>query len=37
MKKRRPAQLLMAVKATISDVTQICLMNLDAPRIGSAA
>jgi len=27
----------MAVKAAISDVMQIPLMNLDAPRIGSAA
>jgi hypothetical protein len=35
--KRRLAQLLMAVKAAISDVMQIPLMNLDAPRIGSAA
>jgi hypothetical protein len=35
--KRRLAQLLMAVKAAISDVLQVPLMNLDAPRIGRAA
>jgi hypothetical protein len=35
--KRRSAQLLMAVKATIFDLTQIDLMNLDASSIGSAA
>jgi hypothetical protein len=29
--------LLMAVKATIFDLTQIALMNLDASSIGSAA
>ena len=35
--ERRLAQLLMTVKATIFDVTQIAFMNLNAPRIGSAA
>jgi hypothetical protein len=30
------SQLLMTVKATIIDVTQSALMNLNAPRIGSA-
>ena len=35
--EHRLAQLLMTVKATIFDVTQIAFMNLDAPRIGSAA
>jgi hypothetical protein len=35
--KRQLAQLLMTVKATIFDVTQIAFMNLNAPRIGSAA